>query len=68
MVGGVVADHEPPPRPAFTVLPRRWVIEGTVPWLGKNRRMSKDYGRLPESSGAFVYVAITRLMMRRLAC
>ena len=60
-------DQEPPPRPAFTVLPRRWVVERTFSWLGQNRRMSKDYERLPESSEAFVYVAMTRLMARRLA-
>jgi putative transposase len=63
----VPADQEPPPRPAFTVLPRRWVVERTFSWLGQNRRMSKDYERLPESSEAFVYVAMTRLMARRLA-
>jgi putative transposase len=35
-------------------------------WLGQNRCMSKDYERLPEGSEAFVYVAMTRLMARRL--
>ena len=63
----VPADQEPPPRPAFTVLPRRWVVERTFSWVGQNRRMSKDYERLPESSEAFIYVAMTRLMARRLA-
>ncbi|MBI5293635.1 MAG: transposase, partial [Chloroflexi bacterium] len=37
-------------------------------WLGRNRRLSKDYERLPESSEAFVYIAAIRLMTRRLAC
>jgi putative transposase len=55
-----------PPR-GFKVLPRRWVVERTFPWLGQNRRMSKDYERLPESSEAFVYAAMSRLMVRRLA-
>src|SRR5215203_4506055 len=59
--------QEPPPRPAFTVLPRRWVVERTFSWLGQNRRMSKDYERLPESGEAFIYVAMSRLMARRLA-
>jgi putative transposase len=59
--------QEPPPRPAFTVLPRRWVVERTFSWLGQNRRMSKDYERLPESAEAFIHVAMTRLMVRRLA-
>jgi putative transposase len=52
------------PRP---FLPKRWIVERTFSWLGQNRRMSKDYERLPESSEAFVYVAMSRLMARRLA-
>jgi putative transposase len=52
------------PRP---FLPRRWVVERTFSWLGQNRRMSKDYERLPESGEAFIYVAMSRLMARRLA-
>jgi putative transposase len=55
-----------PPR-GFKVLPRRWVVERTFSWLGQNRRMSKDYERLPQSSEAFVYAAMTRVMVRRLA-
>jgi putative transposase len=51
----------------FRDLPRRWVVERTFSWLGQNRRMSKDYERLPESSEAFIYVAMMRLMVRRLA-
>jgi len=60
--------QEPPPWPGFTVLPRQWVVERTFSWLGQNRRMSKDYERLPETGEAFVYVAMSRLMARRLAC
>jgi transposase len=48
-------------------LPRRWVVERTFSWLSQNRRMSKDYERLAETSEAFVYVAMTRVMVRRLA-
>ena len=48
-------------------LPRRWVVERTFSWLGQNRRMSKDYERLVETSEAFVYVAMSRLMLKRLA-
>ena len=48
-------------------LSRRWVVERTFSWLGQNRRMSKDYERLPETSEAFIYVAMSRLMVRRLA-
>jgi putative transposase len=51
----------------FIVLPRRWVVEGTFSWISQNRRMSKDYERLAATSEAFIYVAMTRLMVRRLA-
>lgn len=55
-----------PPK-GFKVLPRRWVVERTFAWISHNRRMSKDYERLAESSEAFIYVAMTRLIVRRLA-
>jgi putative transposase len=55
-----------PPR-GFKVLPRRWVVERTFSWLDQNRRMSKDYERLCGTGDAFIYVAMTRLMVRRLA-
>ena len=55
-----------PPK-GFRVLPRRWVVERTFSWLGQNRRMSKDYERLAESSEAFIYASMSRLMARRLA-
>jgi putative transposase len=50
-----------------TFLPRRWVVERTFAWLGQNRRMSKDYERLPETGEALIYAAMSRLMARRLA-
>ncbi len=55
-----------PPR-GFKVLPRRWVVERTFAWISHNRRMSKDYERLCATGEAFVYAAMTRLMVRRLA-
>jgi putative transposase len=55
------------PSRGFQVLPRRWVVERTIAWIDHNRRMSKDYERLPESAEAFIYVAMSRLMLRRLA-
>jgi putative transposase len=63
----VAADVEPTPRPAFTVLPRRWVVERTFAWLGQNRRLSKDDERLCDASATMVYAAMSRLMVRRLA-
>jgi putative transposase len=56
------------PRRGFELLPRRWVVERTFSWLSQNRRMSKDYERLCATSEAFVYAAMTRLMVRRFAC
>jgi putative transposase len=56
-----------PPEGPRPFLPRRWVVERTFSWLGQNRRLSKDYERLPESSEAFIYIAMSRLMARRLA-
>ena len=56
-----------PPEGPRAFLPKRWVVERTFSWLGQNRRMSKDYERLCETSEAFVYVAMNRLMLRRLA-
>jgi putative transposase len=55
------------PRRGFEVLPRRWVVERTFAWLGQNRRMSKDYERLCATGEAFVYAAMSRQMVRRLA-
>ena len=56
-----------PPR-GFRVLPRRWVVERTsFAWICHNRRMAKDYERLCATGEAFVYAAMSRLMVRRLA-
>jgi putative transposase len=55
------------PQRGFEVLPRRWVVERTFAWICHNRRMSKDYERLCATGEAFVYAAMTRLMVRRLA-
>jgi putative transposase len=65
---GLKVDREKlmPPK-GFRVLPRRWVVERTFAWTDHNRRMSKDYERLAESGEAFIYVAMSRLMARRLA-
>lgn len=51
----------------FVVLPRRWVIERTFAWLNHHRRLSKDYEGLTSSSEAMILIAMTRVMVRRLA-
>lgn len=56
-----------PAQRGFAVLPRRWVVERTFSWFSLNRRLSKDYERQPKSSETFIYIAMTRLMVRRLA-
>ena len=51
----------------FKVLPHRWVVERTFGWLGRYRRLSKDYEQLPATEEAMIYLAMTHLMLRRLA-
>ena len=51
----------------FVVLSRRWVVERTLGWLGRWRRLSKDYEHLPEVSEAMITLAMIRLMVHRLA-
>ncbi len=51
----------------FEHLPRRWVVERAVGWIGRYRRMSKDYEYLTTSSEAMVYLTMLRLMLGRLA-
>ena len=51
----------------FVVIPRRWVVERTIGWLGRWRRLSKDYEELPEVPEALVTLAMIRLMLHRLA-
>jgi putative transposase len=50
----------------FEALPRRWVVERTFAWLLRNRRLSKDYEELPETTEAWCYAAMLRPMLRSL--
>ena len=58
---------KPVGRKGFAVLPRRWVVERTFAWTGRYRRLSKDYEYLVETSQAMFYLAMSLLMLRRLA-
>ena len=51
----------------FVLLPHRWIVERTLGWLMRNRRLSKDYERLVQTSETFIEVAMIRLILRRLA-
>ena len=51
----------------FRVLPHRWTVERTFGWFNRERRLSKDYERLPATTHAWVHVTMIRLMTRRLS-
>jgi transposase len=51
----------------FEVLPRRWVVERTFAWLGRSRRLAKDWEKSIASAEAWIFVAHIRLLTRRLA-
>ena len=57
----------PEAKKGFVLLPRRWVVERTFAWLGRYRRLSKDYEAVPETEEAWIYLAMTSLMLARLA-
>ena len=54
-------------RKGFVVLPRRWVVERTFSWFGRNRRLAKDYENLADTLATFVTLAAIQLGIRRLA-
>ena len=68
-VGGWTLElvRRPANQNTFEVIPRRWVVERTFAWLGRYRRLSKDYEELPQTTEAWVSAAMTGLMLRRLA-
>ena len=69
---GTWAPKDAPPRvvevpKGFVVLKRRWVVERTFAWLGKSRRMAKDYEALVDTAENLVYEVMISLMVCRLA-
>jgi transposase len=54
--------------PGFEVLPRRWVVERTLAWLNRNRRLAKDFEASITSAQTWVYIAAVQLLIRPLAC
>src|SRR3712207_8585813 len=59
--------EKPEGQKGFALIPKRWVVERTFAWLGRNRRLSKDYERLPQNSESWMYLASMHLMLKRLA-
>jgi putative transposase len=59
--------EKPAEQKGFLVLPRRWVVERTFAWLGRYRRLAKDYDLLPETGEAWIHIAMTHIMLKRLA-
>jgi putative transposase len=55
------------PSGRFVVLPKRWIVERTFAWLGKYRRLSKDYESLIPSSESMIRIAMINLMLHRLS-
>jgi putative transposase len=69
VTGGWVIELVKKPEGAttFAVLPKRWIVERTFAWLGRCRRLSKDYEALPETGEAWIRIAMIHLMLKRLA-
>ena len=50
----------------FVVLPKRWIVERTLAWISRNRRLARDFERYARTAAAFVRLAMIRIMLRRL--
>jgi hypothetical protein len=66
-LGGSRSSSAPPGVKGFELLPRRWVVERTFAWLGRNRRLTKDFEATIDSATAWLLLANLRLLSRRLA-
>ena len=63
---GLAIVRKPAEQQGFAVQPRRWVVERTFAWLGRNRRLSKDYEEFAETTETWIYLAASRLLLRQL--
>ena len=52
----------------FKLLPKRWIVERTLGWIGRNRRLSKDYERFSNTEESWIYLGMISLMLNRLKC
>jgi len=50
----------------FVVLPKRWIVERTIAWISRNRRLARDFERYARTVAAFIRLAMIRIMLRRL--
>ncbi len=50
----------------FVVLPKRWIVERTLAWISRNRRLARDFERYARTVAAFIRLAMIRIMLRRL--
>ena len=50
----------------FVVLPKRWIVERTLAWISRNRRLARDFERYAQSAVAFIRLAMIRILLRRL--
>jgi putative transposase len=57
---------KPSDQRGFAVRPKRWIVERTFAWLGRNRRLSKDYEGRTETSETWIRIAMIHLMLKRL--
>jgi len=58
--------EKPPGQKGFAVIPKRWVVERSIAWAGRNRLASNEYNRNPESSEAFLYLGSIAMLLNRL--
>lgn len=50
----------------FVVVPKRWIVERTLAWISRNRRLARDFERYASTAAAFIRLAMIKIMLRRL--